>query len=47
MLLSDAVEHIKYKELANAWQTDKCSPVCKIYCNQNKYWDKIVTVEKL
>ena len=45
--LKDAVDHIKYKELSAAWQTDKCSSVCKLYCNQNKYWDKIITSEEL
>ena len=47
MSLNDAVNHIKYKELSSAWKTDKCSSVCKIYCNQNKYWDKILTSENL
>lgn len=47
MSLNDAVEHIKYKELSDAWQTSNCSAVCKIYCNQNKYWDKIIKLEKL
>lgn len=40
MTLSDAIHHVKYKKLAESWNTN-APPVCKIYCNQNKYWDKI------
>ena len=46
MSLNDAMEHIKYKNLMNNWKSE-CSPICKTHCNENKYWEKIMSSEKL
>ena len=47
MPLLDAINHTKYTSLANAWQSTQCPLTCKTYCNDNKYWEKIISSEKI
>jgi MoaA/NifB/PqqE/SkfB family radical SAM enzyme len=46
MPLLSAIEHVKYKNLISSWQS-QCSFTCKTHCNENKYWEKIISSEKL
>jgi len=46
MSLNDAIEHVKYKNLMDNWKSE-CSNICKTHCNENKYWEKIMSTEKL
>jgi len=45
--LEAAINHIKYKKLRTSWKTNECPNTCKTHCNENKYWEKIISSEKL
>jgi len=44
--LLSAIEHVKYKNLVSSWKS-QCPYTCKTHCNENKYWEKIISSEKL
>jgi hypothetical protein len=44
--LIDAINHRKYKNLVSDWNSTRCPSTCKTHCNDNKYWDKIISSEK-
>ena len=46
MSLHSAIEHIKYKNLVSSWES-QCPSTCKVHCNENTYWEKIISKEKL
>jgi MoaA/NifB/PqqE/SkfB family radical SAM enzyme len=46
MSLRSAIENIKYKNLVSSWKS-QCPSTCKTHCNENKYWEKIISSEKL